>query len=334
MASVLWAAGTRSYMRDYSILMIHNPFIRDEKSCNPDNEQIVNAFQKQIETIYHKRFGLTKAKVREIMDGKEGCDGTYFDAKSAVNAGILSAECVLKTSKQVCNKVKDQIEGVVEANALQKIMASINTELGDFKPLDDSSSIPNQNQIENSNSQKTMDKEQEFAFGSVCAQLGLEKTSEVSAVITRIDALKNAENKAAEIQASYNALKIQKEGLDAQLTNVQNELTTVKNELKSYKDAEEAKRKETIEQFVDNAIAEGKINSDAKPKWVEMAQNDFEMVQATLNSIPKRDKISAEIANDPANIENAENQMTEAEKKMAKAVEAVVGTDFQFKTLD
>ena len=51
-----------------------------------------------------------------------------------------------------------------------------------------------------------MDKEQEFAFGSVCAQLGLEKTSEVSAVITRIDALKNAENKAAEIQASYNAL--------------------------------------------------------------------------------------------------------------------------------
>ena len=54
-----------------------------------------------------------------------------------------------------------------------------------------------------------MDKEQEFAFGSVCAQLGLEKTSEVSAVITRIDAFeKSAENKAAEIQASYNALKI------------------------------------------------------------------------------------------------------------------------------
>ena len=104
--------------------------------------------------------------------------------------------------------------------------------------------------------------------------------------------------------------------------------------MQNYKDAEEAKRKETIEQFVDNAIAEGKINSDAKTKWVEMAQNDFEMVQATLNSIPKRDKISAKIANDPANIENAENQMTEAEKKMAKAVEAVVGTDFQFKTLD
>ena len=48
----------------------------------------------------------------------------------------------------------------------------------------------------------------------------------------------------------------------------------------------------------------------------------------------KNDKISAKIANDPANIENAENQMTEAEKKMAKAVEAVVGPDFKFRTLD
>lgn len=333
MASVLWAAGTRSYMRDYSILMIHNPFVREE-NASPDSEQIVKAFQKQIETVYHKRFGLTKEKIREIMDGKEGCDGTYFDARSAVGAGILPADHVLKTSKQVCTKVKNQIEGVVEAGALQKIMASINAELEDFKPLDVSDSIPNQNQINNSNSKETMDKEQEFAFGSVCAQLGLEKDSEVSTVITRIDALKNAEKKAREIQASYDSLKIQKEGVDAQLTNVQNELTTVKEELQNYKDAEEAQHKVDIEQFVENAISEGKISPDAKSKWVEMAANNFEMVQETLNSIPKRDKISTEIANDPANVENAENQITEAEKKMAKAVEAVVGPDFKFGTLD
>ena len=333
MASVLWAAGTRSYMRDYSILMIHNPFVREE-NASPDSEQIVKAFQKQIETVYHKRFGLTKEKIREIMDGKEGCDGTYFDARSAVSAGILPADHVLKTSKQVCTKVKNQIEGVVEAGALQKIMASINAELEDFKPLDVSDSIPNQNQINNSNSKETMDKEQEFAFGSVCAQLGLEKDSEVSPVITRIDALKNAEKKAREIQASYDSLKIQKEGVDAQLTNVQNELTTVKEELQNYKDAEEAQHKADIEQFVENAISEGKISPDAKSKWVEMAANNFEMVQETLNSIPKRDKISTEIANDPANVENAKNQITEAEKKMAKAVEAVVGPDFKFRTLD
>ena len=334
MASVLWAAGTRSYMRDYSILMIHNPFIREEGETNPDNEQTINAFQKQIETIYHKRFGLSKAKVREIMDGPEGCDGTYFDAKSAVEAGIISSECVLKTSKQICNKVKNQIEGVVEANALQKIMASINTELGNFKPLDNSSSIPNQNHIENSNSQKIMNEEQNFAFGSVCAQLGMDKGTEVNSVITRINALIEAEKKVKEIQNSYDTLKIQKEGLDAQLTNVQNELASVKNELKVYKDAEQAQRNAAIEQFVDDAISDGKIDASAKSKWVEMAQGNFEMVQATLNSIAKRDKISAQIANDPSNIDNAATGMTDAEKELAQKVEAAVGKDFQFKKLD
>lgn len=137
-----------------------------------------------------------------------------------------------------------------------------------------------------------------------------------------------------ELQASFDALKIQKEGLDAQLTNVQNELKTVKDELKTYKDAETAQRQAAIEKFVDDAIAEGKINAEAKSKWVEMAQNNFEMVQATLNSIAKRDKISTQIATDPANVEAAKNNLTEAEKKMAEAVEAVVGKDFQFKTLD
>lgn len=334
MASVLWAAGTRSYMRDYSILMIHNPFIREEGESNPDNEQIVSAFQKQIETIYHKRFGLSKAKVREIMDGPEGCDGTYFDAKSAVDAGIIPSECVLKTSKQICNKVKNQIEGVVEANALQKIMASINTELGDFKPLGTSSSIPNQNHIENSNSQKVMNEEQNFAFGSVCAQLGMDKGTEVNSVITRISALIEAEKKVKEIQNSYDTLKIQKEGVDAQLTNIQNELASVKNELKVYKDAEKAQRDQAIEQFIDDAISNGKIDASAKSKWVEMAQDQFETVQATLNSIPKREKISAKIANDPANIDNAASDMTDAEKELAEKVEAAVGKDFQFKTLD
>lgn len=341
MGSVLWAAGTRSYMRDYSVLMIHNPFLSKTTDNNNQSEsedagtaQMLAAFRKQIETVYTKRFGLTKDKVREIMDGKDGCDGTYFDAKQAVAAGILPAENIIKTSKQVRTKVKNQIEGLVEAGAIQEVMASINTELGEIKPLSESSPIPNQNHIENSNSQKMMEKEQEFAFGSVCSQLGLEKTSEVSAVVNRITALMNAEAKVKELQASHDALKIQKEGVEAQLANVQDELKTTKSELQAYKDAEKAQRDATIVQFIDNAIADGKISADAKSKWVDMAQNNFEMVQDTLNSIEKREKISQEIANDPTNVENAANGVTEAEKRMKAAVDEIVGPDFKFQSLD
>lgn len=347
MGSVLWAAGTRSYMRDYSILMIHNPFLssakcKSENGCetktkcdeDKDNRQMIEAFRKQIETIYTKRFGLTKEQVREIMEGQDGCDGTYFDAKQAVKAGIIPAENIIKTSKQVCTKVKNQIEGLVEASQIQELMASINAELGEIKPLPETSSIPNQNQIQNSNSQLTMEKEQEFAFGSVCAQLGLEKTAGIAEVVNCITKLKDLEKQLGSVRAEFNAMKIQKEGLDAQLTNVKNELTTVKAELQTYKDAEKAQHDAEITQFIDAAIADNKISAESKSKWVEMAQTNFEMVKNTLNSIEKQEKISQKIAEDPANIDNAANGLTEAQKRMQEAVAEVVGADFQFQKLD
>ena len=94
-----------------------------------------------------------------------------------------------------------------------------------------------------------------------------------------------------------------------------------------------AQKDAEIVAFIDNAIAENKITEDAKEKWVEMANTNFEMVQATLNSIAPSAKISKEIANDPANVENAEQGLTDAEKLMKAAVEAAVGKDFEFKTL-
>lgn len=56
MASIIWAAGKRSLMRDYAILMIHNPMLPDDDGGEPSD--MVTAFTKQIETIYRKRFGL------------------------------------------------------------------------------------------------------------------------------------------------------------------------------------------------------------------------------------------------------------------------------------
>lgn len=342
MGSVLWAAGTRSYMRDYSILMIHNPFYnhkKDNSSENTeknseDNRQMVEAFRKQIETIYTKRFGLTKDKVRQIMDGEEGCDGTYFDAKQAVKAGILSADNIIKTSKQVCSKVKNQIEGLIEATQIQEMMASINAELGEIKPVDFADSIPNQNQIQNSNSQEKMAKEQENAFGSVYAQLGLKETADISEVVNSINTLKDSAKKLKEVQSAFDAMKIQKEGLDAKLTNVQNELNDVKAQLQTYKEAEKAQRDAEINQFVDAAINDNKIKPESKSMWVEMAQTNFEMVQNTLNSIDKQDKISEKIAQDPANVDAAKTGMEEAEKRMQAAVTAAVGEDFEFAHLD
>ena len=178
-----------------------------------------------------------------------------------------------------------------------------------------------------------MEQNKELSFGDVCAQLGMQKETGIESVMNRITELKNAETSLKALQASFNELRIQKEGAEAQLTNVTNELADVKNQLQAYKDAEQAQRDAAIVQFIDNAIAENKIAADAKEKWVEMAKTNFELVQATLNTINPSEKISEKIANDPSNVENAEQGLTDAEKRMKDAVEAAVGKDFKFQTL-
>ena len=49
MASIIWAAGKRSLMRDYAILMIHNPILPDNDGEEPSD--MLLAFTRQIETI-------------------------------------------------------------------------------------------------------------------------------------------------------------------------------------------------------------------------------------------------------------------------------------------
>lgn len=86
MGSIRWAAGTRSLMRDYAILMIHNPFLPSAGDSKADD--MVAAFTRQISTIYRKRFGLSGKHVEAIMNGEAGWDGIFFDCESAVKAGI------------------------------------------------------------------------------------------------------------------------------------------------------------------------------------------------------------------------------------------------------
>lgn len=139
MGSIIWAAGNRSLMRDYAILMIHNPFLpNDNESCREPSD-MVKAFTKQIETIYRKRFGLTADHVIAIMSGQADKDGTFFDATSAVKAGIIPTENILNTSKQLRDKVKGQLSGIDDATAIEKMMeqitASLSIDLDTIKSL-------------------------------------------------------------------------------------------------------------------------------------------------------------------------------------------------------
>lgn len=336
MGSVIWAAGDHLYMHDYSILMIHNPFVYDNECEDENVKNMVSAFRKQIETIYVKRFGLSKEKVRAIMDGEGDADGTYLSAKDAVAAGILPAEHIIKTSKQVVEKVKSQIEGVKSVASICDIMNSALKEVDENKLLSEVVSIRTQNNqnfnpVSTGQEQNTMEKNENVQFNAVTAQLGLEAETSLQSVSARITQLINAESELKTVKSKLDELQIQFKGKETEAKNLQDKLTDVEGKLKAYKDAEEEARNASIAAMVDNAISAGKIEAGSKEDWISMAKANLDMVKKTLDSIPGRTNIVDDIANDPENKKDAEKAMKDVNAKLAEQVKAVVG-DVTLKT--
>lgn len=330
MGSVIWAAGDNLFMHDYSLLMIHNPFNYGDPD-DPDTQQTINAFRSQLETIYRKRFGMSKEQVQKIMDGEENVDGTFFTAQEAVKAGFIDNSHVIKTSKTVRDKVSNQIDGVADAPSLRSIMLSVAAEIDENKLLEEVAAIHNQTDNSNFQDPKTMKENNEtLNFDTVSAQLGISKDAQMTEVTARIAALIKSEADLKELQAKNADLEIKFNGKEAELANVKNELEEVKASLKKYQDAEEAAREAEITAVIDDAVKAGKIDESAKETWNKMAHTNFDLVKDTLASIQGRDNIVQQIANDPNNVKDAEGAMKTAEEKMAEQVKSVVG-DFQLK---
>lgn len=332
MGSVIWAAGNRSLMRDYGILMIHNPFLPDE-----DDEGIsdmVKAFTTQIETIYRKRFGMSREKVRAIMDGKAGKDGTYFDAAAAVKAGIIPESHVLRTSKQLRDKVRADLTGVTDTAQIQAVMSRIAPASfpmeGENHPLQGKNTILNTNPNKTSmNEEKTLSPE----YSAVLASLGMQGKNEVKDVLSRISELTGVEARLAEANKALSDLKTVIAGKDAAIGNLQKDLDGVTARLQAYEQKEAEQKAAAIQSFLQKAVYEGKIEAESLPGWKQMAETNFALVQNTIDSIPAREKISEQIAADPDNAQAAAATLKSAEQKMAEQVEAVVGKDFRFKKL-
>ena len=339
MASVIWAAGDNLYMHDYSILMIHNPFYYSEDTDDPSVKQMIDAFKSQLSTIYQRRFGLSKEEVEAIMNGGENEDGTYFTAKEAVKRGFIAKDHVIKTSKQVQDKVKNSIEGITDKKSLREAFSSVMNEVDVNKLVEAMSAIHNSEEQQIQSNQVTAMETKNFS--AVAAQLGFSAETELAPVTARVTELQNAEAALKDAQAKLaelnsvkdelEALKVKYAGKEAEAANAAEELQKAQDALKVYQDAEAAAREAEITATIDAAVAAGKIDEASKAKWSEMAHSNFDLVKDTLASIPERKQITKEIANDPANAEAAEEALKTAEEKMAEAVNKVVGEKFEFK---
>jgi len=332
MASIIWAAGNKSLMRDYSILMIHNPFLPSD-----DNEEsdMVEAFRKQITTIYRKRFGLKKEQIVAIMDGAQGKDGTFFDAPSAVDKGIIPVNNVLHTTKQLCEKVKNALVEIKSTAEIQALMEVINIEAPSIKNENKHFSVSAtiHKQILNNQTDMTEENKKSTEYAAVAATLGMKDNFEVKDVVARITGLMSVEAKLNEKEKALADAQTVIAGKDATIQNLQKDNTTLNSTLDQYKKKEEEEVTAKINNMIDTAVTEGKIDNESRVQWVEMAKSNFELAQNTLASIPAREIISKEIASDPENAQKAVDAAKTTEEIVAEKVSAVVGKDFEFKTL-
>lgn len=334
MASIIWAAGTRSLMRDYSILMIHNPFLPSADNSEPSD--LVKAFTYQVEMIYRKRFGLKKEQVQAIMAGEAGKDGTYFSAQSAVKAGIIPAGNVIHTSKQLCDKVKSELDLTKDITEIQDLMSRICSEAAPLEVENKhfQASCPNLNQnIENiKNTLMNEEKTPGIEFGAVAATLGM-KDSDVKDVMARISTLMGVEAKLDTTSKALNDAQLIIAGKEATVQNLQKDLSEVKAKLNVYETKEADEKKLKIKTLVEAAINEGKIDKGAEAQWTQMAASNYDLAESTLKSIPAREIISQEIASDPENIQATVQGTRTAETIMVEKVKAVVGENFEFKKM-
>lgn len=325
MGSIIWAAGDELFMKDYALLMIHNPFCdaNGEKQYN----QATEAFTQQLKTIYVKRFGLSEEEVENIMNGKEGEDGTFLTAAQALEKGFVDAEHIIETPKAV----KDQIQAALKNT---KDIGQIKAIYGLVAPTLPSTTINEQNITSNSN---TMDKTEITVFAALFGLTGEKAT--VESISAKINELKAKAEKAEAIQKALDEKTAQLATANAELTgaktsisNLTADLTKAKGALKVYQEAEAKAQEDKINALVDKAIKDCKISKDDREDYVKMAQSDFALAERILAKIPARDNLGQIISQ--ANQDTAKDGLQTEEQKVQAKVEDVVGKDFKFKTPD
>lgn len=324
MGSIIWAAGDELYMKDYALLMIHNPF------CDCDGEkqhnQATEAFTQQLKTIYIKRFNLSEEEVEAIMNGKEGDDGTFLTASQASEKGFVQADHIIETSQAIKNQIQAALKDT-------KDIAQIKAVYGLVAPTAISTTINKQNIKSNST---TMEKNDISVFAALVGLTGEKATSDN--LLAKINELKAKAEKSESLQKTLDDTKAKLTKVEAEYTgaqttikNLTEDLAKSKDSLKAYQEAEAKAQEAKVNALIDKAVAQCKINKDEREDYIKMAKNDFALAEKVLAKIPARAQLSNEIST--ANQEEAAENMKSEEEKIQAKVNELVGEDFTFRSL-
>lgn len=336
MGSIVWAAGDKLKMKDYGILMIHNPFNSSGSANDKDMQVTLDAFREQMKTIYMKRFGLDSQVVDKIMDGDDGVDGTYFNPNEAVEAGFIKESDIIKTDAIEKDKVLNSLsafEGskLEYAKILAKAIKNVSGNKKTEQPINIDNTIIDKitktegNQASNATQEKANKKNMEN-LSFIVASLGLPKDSDANAVVAKLTELGKANDSLTKEKDSLieakTALETEIAGHKTSIDNLKATLSEKDEKLKAYEAKEQAEKDKAILALVEGAIADGKITDEAKEDWISMAKTNLELTESTLNSIEAKKPVTEKITDDKEGVKNAEAGKANIESILSKKIES------------
>jgi len=302
MASVIWAAGDELYMRDYALLMIHNPFAGYDHQEDEQTERMVESFKHQLITIYTRRFAFTREKAQRIMDGNDGADGTFFTAEDAVKEGFLPAENIIPTPSILR-------AGIAATLMMEKDKT---TAAKTIQPLLDDSL------------EERISETNQHIINQITSAMETETLQQINDRLTK---------EAGELKAQLAEQQTKLAGSQQTVKNLQAQLKEATAKINDYEMQQAVQKQKEIEQIVDQAINECRIDKNAREAWIEMAKLNTELVTTIFASIPAVSDIAKEIATDKENIEKAKAALESKEDIENKTIEQLVGKDFKFKSI-
>lgn len=208
--------------------------------------------------------------------------------------------------------------------AIQKLMGRVSE---GNKPFEDIFPTLTETENDMTNENKT----QGLSTGQIAASLGM-KDGEVKDVMARISELAAMEPKHKEVQKALSDAQTVIAGKDAATGTCRRICPAATARLSTYEQRKRTRGHPASKRWWRMPSAKVRLTVRQKRNGWRWRRPTSSWPDKTLASIPAREIISKEIANDPPTSATAEATKT-AEQMMAEKVSEVVGADFKFRKL-
>ena len=282
-AGVIFQAGRKRTMLDYSWLMYHNPYIKDgsiDKALEPIKDSIC--------IMIASRSGISEGEIHKIMNRT-----TYILADEALSNGFC-----------------DEVENGEEFNKKRKVSTAQNmVELAKVNNVESAKTFWKEsnkilNSIFNLNNDKMID------LKRINNKLGLNPDASDESTLDAITAIVNKAAKAEEDKkkAEEDCTKSEedKKALKDKISKMEEDIKKAEEDKKALKDKlakmeedkkneddkkaekEEEDKKDKAKNMIEGFVVVGKIPNDAKviADWQNKAKEDFTGVKALFDALP------------------------------------------------